>query len=107
MAHTRALCVDPSRAQTFFERSSAELIKPSTPYVVEEGMNTGRELWAMAIDSSVIEIANEGRLLPLAPAGFSEQLRAKRFTNDADADAVAARRLFSRGSEFRDVCMVE
>ena len=79
------------RGWTFFERSSAELIKPATAYVVEEGrpLGEGRWLWAMIIDSSVAD-ADEGRRPPLAPAAFEEQLHSKRFTNDADAGAVAA-----------------
>ena len=42
----------------------------------------------MAIDSSSAD-ANEGRRPPLAPAAFAERLRAKQFTNNADASAVA------------------
>ena len=78
------------RGWTFFERSSAELIKPSKAYVVEEGKQTyeGRYLWPMIIDSSV-EDANEGRRPPLAPVAFTELLQTKRFTNDADVDGVA------------------
>ena len=64
------------RGWTFFERSSAELIKPARPYVVEAGkpLGEGRFLWAMVIDSSATE-ALEGRRPPLAPAAFAEQLR--------------------------------
>ena len=78
------------RGWTFFERSSAELIKPSKALVVEEGkyVSEGRYLWAMIIDSSV-EDANEGRRPPLAPVAFTELLQTKRFTNDADVDGVA------------------
>ena len=78
------------RGWTFFERSSAELIKPSQAYVVEEGKTNaeGRWLWPMIIDSSV-EDANEGRRPPLAPVAFTELLQTKRFTNDADVDGVA------------------
>ena len=79
-----------SRGWTFFERSSAELIKPAKAYVVEEGktIDTGRFLWSMAIDSSASD-ANQGRRPPLAPAAFREQLRSRKFTNNADAEAVA------------------
>jgi len=78
------------RGWTFFERSSAELIKPSRAYVVEAGKlrGDGRSLWAMAIDSSAAD-ADEGRRMPLAPQAFAEQLQHKQFTNNADAGAVA------------------
>ena len=77
------------RGWTTFERSSAELIKPSKPYVVEEGktIESGRYLWSLAIDSSFND-ADEGRRPPLAPAGFAALLESRRFTNNADATVV-------------------
>ena len=61
-----------ARGWPVFERASAELIKPSQPYVVEAGKpnNEGRLLWEMAIDSSRGGGAGAGRRLPLAPALF-------------------------------------
>ena len=51
-------------------------------------MGAGRYLWSMAIDSSASD-ANQGRRPPLAPAAFREQLRSRKFTNNADGEAVA------------------
>ena len=84
------VCVCVCGAQCFFERSSAELIKPSRVYAAEKGKkrDEARWLWAMAIDSSVGN-AIQGRRPPLAPAAFRELLKATRFTNNADADGVA------------------
>ncbi|CAK0818532.1 unnamed protein product [Prorocentrum cordatum] len=78
------------RGWTFFERSSSELIKPASAFVVEAGapLHQGRFLWCMAIDSSADD-ENMGRGLPLVPRAFAEQLQHKQFTNNADASAVA------------------
>ena len=79
-----------ARGWTAFERSCAELIKPSQPYVVEEGktFNQGRNLWAMTIDSSASG-DSAGRRPPIAPAAFAALLARMFFTRDADKEAVA------------------
>ena len=84
-----------ARGWPFFERSSAELIKPVRPCVRLDNDNEAhllRYLWPLAMDTAVT--ANLGRRLPLAPERFKEELNNKRFTNNADVESVA--RLFEK-----------